>query len=116
MKKASTFIKKAAELKYDLVASTKEIYHAITSITKDSGISLTTYRRMEVCQSVPSSDGGFISKVYRPERSESIIFLVWGIHGYSDKDIYDFPVAEMIDVYEQLEKIYHYEKKENPLS
>ena len=48
MKKARTFIKKAAELKYDLVAATKEIYHAITSITKDSGISLSncTYGRI----------------------------------------------------------------------
>ena len=116
MKKARTFIKKAAELKYDLVAATKEIYHAITSITKDSGISLSEYRKKGVCESPHSPYGGFVSKVYRPQGSESIIFLVWGTRGYSDNDIYDFPVAEMIDVYEQLEKIYQYEKKENPLS
>ena len=123
MRQSGTFVKKHAELLYDLVASVKEMYYAITCITNEPRIAISDYSGSKgVGKTVkgyakvlsPYTRGdiqtGRITTVYRPERSEKIHFKVWSMNGERDDDIYEFPVEEIIAVYEQLEAIYKYEK------
>ena len=120
MKKARTFARKCSELIYDLVASTKEMCHAITELTHNPVISFTEYYEKGVITPVKAysynsrgnMEWGSVSYLTRGsgEELEKIFITVTGKDGYRNDNIYKFSADEMVEIYFQLENIYQYEK------
>jgi hypothetical protein len=117
MKKARTFARKCSELIYDLVASTKEMWYAITELTHNPVINFTEY--YEKCVITPvkaysynsrgDMEWGGVSSLTR-DGEERILVTVMGKDGHRTDSIYKFSADEMVDIYFQLENIYRYEK------
>jgi hypothetical protein len=120
MRKSRTFARKCSDLLFDLVSSTKELWYAITELTKNPVISFTDYNARGITDSVRSyafkPDGsmewGTISYLTRGggEDAEKVFITVTGKDGYRNDDLYRFSADEMVEIYFQLENIYRYEK------
>lgn len=117
MKKARTFARKCSELIYDLVASTKEIWFAITELTHNPVINFTEYYKKGVITPVKAysynsrgdMEWGTVSSLTRDD-GERILVTVMGKDGHRTDGIYQFSTGEMVEIYFQLENIYRYEK------
>lgn len=103
MKKASTFYAKQAGLLYELVASVKEIYYAITQLTGQDRIQLSEYESDGIVEYA----SGFAC-VYRDGEP---VMVKHDSSQFRDSNIYDLGVAAIVDLYAELEEIYKYEKK-----
>ena len=115
MKRADTFIKAKMNLKYDLVASIKELYTAIVGSTECVVIDLKeNYRHIydEIYVPVGLVDSdcewGLITRVYRFK--EDMWVQVETPASIRTRDIYDLSIDDLVRLYEQLEKVYKYEK------
>ena len=117
MRKSRTFARKCSDLLFDLVSSTKEMWYAITELTKNPVISFTDYNTRGITDSVRayaykpdgSMEWGAVSSLTRDDE-ERILVTVIGKDGHRTDSIYKFSADEMVDIYFQLEKIYQYEK------
>lgn len=117
MKKARTFARKCSDLLYDLVSSTKEIWYAITELTHNPVIDFRSYNEKGVTYPVKAysynsrgdMEWGTISTLTRDDE-ERVMIMVIGKDGHRVDDIYKFSGDDMVNIYFQLEKIYHYEK------
>ena len=120
MRRADTFIRKKANLLYDLVSSIKELYHAIYELTgnpeidfKNAYDNCTERIRTTVFGNYffdTKIEWGVITGVTR--FGESIIVRAENPSGDGARamDIYSYSIDEMVDIYEQLENVYNYEK------
>lgn len=103
MIKAKTFYAKQAGLLYELVASIKEIYHAITQMTEKPGIDLSEYESSGVTK--------YASDFMHLYRDGENVMVMYNSPQFKDSNIYNINIATIIDLYAELEEIYKYEKK-----
>ena len=137
MRKADTFFRYKSKLVTDLVVSIKEIYAAIWKLTGNRVISLYAYRKeftkcgnitVPVCRPVwapvfDTDNGptagvtyGTITYLYRSpaKNDEDILLETISDDGFARiQSVYDYSMDELIYVYDELEKIYKYEKNRN---
>ena len=140
MRKADTFFRYKSKLVTDLVVSIKEIYAAIWKLTGNRVINFYAYRNLyaylNACGNVsvpvsspvwaPVFDGnkgptdgveyGTITYLYRsPAKNDEDILLETHSNGGRARiqSVYDYSMDELIYVYDELEKIYKYEKNRN---
>ena len=137
MRKADTFFRYKSKLVTDLVVSIKEIYAAIWKLTGNRVINFYAYRKeLTKCGNVPApvcspvwapvfdgnkgpTDGveyGTITYLYRsPAKNDEDILLETHSNGGRARiqSVYDYSIDELIYVYDELEKIYKYEKSRN---
>lgn len=137
MRKADTFFRYKSKLVTDLVVSIKEIYAAIWKLTGNRVINFYAYRKeltkcgnatVPVCSPVwapvfdydkgPTAgvEYGTITYLYRSpaKNSEDILLEAHSNAGRARiESVYDYSMDELIYVYDELEKIYKYEKNRN---
>jgi len=117
MRKARAFERRYFNLLYDLVSSTKEMWFAITELTHSPVINFTEYYKKSVITQVKAysynsrgdMEWGSVSSLTRDDK-EGIMVTVMGKDGHRTDTIYKFSADEMVNIYIQLENIYHYEK------
>lgn len=111
MKRADTFIKAKMNLKYDLVASIKELYTAIGRAVIDLKENYRhIYDEIYIPVGLVDSDceWGLITQVYRFR--EDMQVQVETPSSIRDRDIYDLSIDDLVRLYEQLEIVHKYEK------
>jgi hypothetical protein len=111
MKRADTFIKAKINLKYDLIASIKELYTAIGCAVIDLKDNYRhIYDEIYVPVGLVDSDceWGLITQVYRIR--EDMQVRIETPTSIRDRDIYDLSIDDLVRLYEQLEIVHKYEK------
>ena len=119
MKQADTLFRHKSRFADELSVAFKEIFTAITALTKKPSIDLVDYVNLGVCDRVGSwimdNDGesgvfGTFVSVYRKPGKEEIFLLASGYDSERDEDTYDYTLDELVYLYDELEKILHYEQ------
>jgi len=137
MRKADTFFRYKSNLVTDLVVSIKEIYAAIMSLTGNRVINFYAYgKELTTCGNVPvpvcrpvwapvfdakygptaGVTYGTITYLYRSpaKNDEDILLETISNDGFARiQSVYEYSMDELIYVYDELEKIYKYEKSRN---
>lgn len=124
MKKADTLFRRKSQIVTEVVVAIKEIYHAITSLTGEHQIMLENYARKFVCDRVGAytypaegpekgAEWGTMQMIYRHTGEESVHIVTTSKTYTRIDDLYDYSIDELIYIYDELEKIYNWEKKKN---
>ena len=122
MKKADTLFRRKSQVVTEVVVAIKEIYHAITSLTGEHQIMLETYARKFLCDRVGAytypaegpekgAEWGTMQMIYRHIGEENVYIVTTSKTYTRIDDLYDYSIDELIYIYDELEKIYNYEKK-----
>lgn len=120
MKRARTLHKSYSNLFYDVVVACKELYYKISKLTGRIVIDL----RYTYSEQIPvpvrtfvyadeektSIEYGYVTGVLR-DTGESLLIQLESPNAADLVDIYDMELSKLVELYDQLEGIYKYEKK-----
>ena len=119
MKRARTLHKSYSNLFYDVVVACKELYYKISKLTGRIVIDLRYYSEqipvpvrtfVYIDDEKASIEFGDITGVLR-DTGESLLIQLESSNAAELVGIYDMELSKLVELYDQLEGIYKYEKK-----
>lgn len=120
MRLSTTFIRKQHDLRYDLIVSVKEMMTAIWNLTKSNTVNIFDHYD-SICERIrtvifidPFAQDSQVSWGWIHEISrigEDVWVSSVGPAGTRTDNIYDYSTDEIVRIYEELENIYKFEKK-----
>lgn len=119
MRLSTTFIRKQADFRYELIVGIKEMLTAIRNLTKSSSVNIYDHYGF-LCERIRTvvfdsyddecaMSWGWIHEISRI--GEDVWVSSVGPAGTRTDNIYDYSTDEIVRIYEELENIYKFEKK-----
>lgn len=124
MKRSDTLFRHKATLLYETGASIREMVYAITHKSNSSEIDFRVFKELGVCDRVGTwinAEGkegywGLFTRVQRNAGNQDIYFRAEGGGNVREEEMYDYSLDELIYLHDEIEKIYKYIVKGEPLA